>query len=258
LTVGATLLSWRQYDAVILASACATVFIGARAMLPIMRQPRGRYRDQPWRPILTNGTHSFMQAVLQMAQPMIAYAIVRWRGGDSRDVGFLHAGLFLIQGLTVPLTMVAPLLFARWTANDDIRLLERLSAWTFRLLLVGAALGVALALSADRVIPLLFGREYVMAAASAKAMLLTLPIVCHVRLIAPALHSRGHPGINTCAGLVRMTAFAAGAVLLSPSVESLLLSVGAAWAIAEVLASAWTFVGLRYALANESARATVG
>jgi O-antigen/teichoic acid export membrane protein len=212
---------------------------------------RRPYREQPWRPILSNGGHSFIQSILQTAQPMIAYALVKAYGGTNREVGFLNVGLFLVQGMSVPITMVAPLLFARWTSTSDHSLLERLYALTFRSLAAGAGLGLLLALGGRIGVPLLFGKEYVAAVVSTEVMLLTLPLVCHVRVISPALHARGHPSVNTVAGIVRITSFVVGTIVLARVTGKPLLATGAAWAIAEVVAAAWTLVSLRLLLTDK-------
>jgi O-antigen/teichoic acid export membrane protein len=222
-------------------------------MAPIMRkEEQGTFRDQPWRPIMSNGLHSFIQSLLQNGQPMIAYALVRSFGGVNRDVGFLNVGLFLVTGLSVPITMVAPLLFARWTSTKDDSLMDRLYALTFPSVAIGAGLGLVLAGGAHFGVPVLFGKEYVAAVTSTEVMLLTLPLVCHIRVLAPALHARGRPAVNTVAGVVRVASFVASAMLLAHVTGKPLVATGAGWAIAEILAAIWTLVSLKFLLTQKT------
>lgn len=247
LVLAAMLAGWPRFDWLILLSTLPTVLVAAVMMRPVLGGggPAG-YRGQPWGPLLTNGLHSFVQAMLMTLQPLAAYGLVRLHGGDTRDVGLLNVGLFLVQALTVPITMVSPLLFARWTSVADHGLIERLRAVTGRALGLGAAAGVVLALATVVVVPLVFGADYGGAVRPAQAMLLVLPLVCHARVVSPALHARGRPGINTTAYALRLGVFALGALLLPRAVPHLLVAIAAAWAASEIVSAAWVLLGLRY------------
>jgi O-antigen/teichoic acid export membrane protein len=237
---------WRRFDWMILGSAGPTVAISAAMMRPILRQERQeRHREQPWRTILFNGTHSFAQAVLLAAQPVVAYRLVRAFGGADRDVGFLNLGLFLVQGLSVPISMVAPLAFARWTSAADEGLLHRLSARSWRWIAAGIVAGIALALPVGRVVPLIFGQQYRDAVPVVQVMVLTLPLLWYARIVAPALHARSRPGINTAAFAARLGVFAGAAVALPWVLKEAPLAIASAWTIAEAATTAWTLVGLR-------------
>lgn len=256
--VAAMLGGFRRFDWLILLSTLPAVLVASAMMRPVLRggAPAG-YREQPWGPLLTNGLHSFVQAMLMTLQPLAAYGLVRLHGGDSGDVGMLSAGLFLVQGLTVPITMVAPLLFARWTAVTDAGFIHRLRALTWRVVAVGAVAGVVLALAAAVLIPLIFGPRYGPAVRPAQAMLLTLPLVCHVRFVAPALHACGRPGLNTAALTLRLAVFAGGAMLLPRWMEGTPSAIAISWTLAEVAAGGLTFLGLRYAADGGTAPAVV-
>jgi O-antigen/teichoic acid export membrane protein len=260
LAVAAALFAgWRRFDWAILLATLPAIAATTAMMRPILAAPtRGRVSEQPWRPLLSNGLHSFLQAVLMTLQPMVAYGLVRYLGGGSADVGRLNAGLFLVQGLTVPITMVAPLLFARWTSVTDAGFVQRLRDLTWRGVAAGGAAGVILALAAAALVPLIFGARYGAAVRPAQAMLLTLPLACHVRVVAPALHARGRPGLNTVALALRLAAFAAAAIVLPRVTGEALTAVGIAWSLAEVAGACFTFVGLRYAADDEALRAAVG
>lgn len=237
----------RRFDWLILLSTVPTVLLAAAMMRPVLRKDApASYRGQPWGPLMTNGLHAFVQAMLMTLQPLAAYGLVRFHGGDARDVGLLNVGIFLFQGLTVPITMVSPLLFARWTSVADQSLIERLRALTARALWVGALAGAGLALATLLVVPLVFGDGYRAAVPPAQAMLLVLPLACHARVVAPALHARGRPGINTTAYALRLALFAAGAVLLPRATGGLLVPIAVAWAVSEVTSAAWVLLGLRY------------
>lgn len=237
----------RRFDWLILISTVPAVLAAAVMMRPVLRKDApASYRGQPWAPLITNGLHAFVQAMLMTLQPLAAYGLVRLHGDDARGVGLLNAGLFLVQALTVPITMVSPLLFARWTSVADQGLVERLRAITARALAIGAAAGVVLAVAAALAVPLVFGEGYGGAVRPAQAMLLVLPLSCHARIVSPALHARGRPGINTVAYALRLGVFSLAALLLPRTTAELLVAIAIAWAISEVVSAAWVLLGLRF------------
>jgi O-antigen/teichoic acid export membrane protein len=244
----ALLAGWRRFDLIILASAVATLGIATAMMRPILSRPGGSGSGgQPWRALLSNGLHSFVQSVLMFFQPMAAYGLIRYLGGNSSDVGFMNLGLFLVQGLNVPITMISPLLFARWTAGSDAGYIRRLRALTWRGLAGAAMSAIVLVLAAAVFIPVVFGAQYGPAVFTAQVMLLTAPLVCHVRVVAPALHACGRPGVNTAALVLRLGTFVLGALLLPPVVGGVLPGIGIAWTLAEIATASLTLVALRYA-----------
>jgi O-antigen/teichoic acid export membrane protein len=245
----------KHYDRLILLASISMFVIATFYMRPLLQAPSyGLFRDQPWGPLLSNGFHAFLQAMLLALQPIVAYRFVRSEGGANQEIAFLHVGLLLVQGLSVPVSMVAPLLFARWTAALDHSLMGRLHQLSLRALSLGFLAGGALALAARIAIPLIFGRQYSPAVAPVQVMLLTVPLLCHVRIIAPALHARGRPMVNTAAGLVRLIGFSLLTTFLVRRTHNFLLAIASAWAAAEILAAAWTLSALRLAAHGEPQR----
>jgi O-antigen/teichoic acid export membrane protein len=252
LLVGCTaamVTGFQRFDWVIPLSFVPMILAAAWMMRPIVGGAgAGRYRDQPWRALIANGLQAFLQAMLLTLQPIIAYRMVKVGGGADREVGFLNVGFFLVQGLTVPISMVAPLLFARWTSVSDEGLMKRLHAMTLRVTTIGAAVGLLLALAAQQVVPLVFGSSYASAVHPTQAMLLTVPLLCHVRVIEPAFHAQGRPGINTIAGAIRVSVFTIGALFVTQRAGGTLLGIAVAWTVANVLAAGWTLANLRWAV----------
>lgn len=239
--------AWRRFDWMIFFATIPAITVAALMMRPItgvLNSPR--YRDQPWRPLFSNGLHAFLQALLTALQPVIAYRLIRFEGGDNREIAFVNVGLFFVQGLTVPIAMVAPLLFARWTSAADWSLLGRLNRLTVRAVLAGVAIGAVLALAISPIIPVIFGRQYLGATSALQFMLLTVPLVCHVRIVAPALHANGYPIVNTTAGIVRLCVFFLIGVLLQRVIHNCVSSTALAWALAEVVSATWSLSALRY------------
>lgn len=239
-----------SFEAMYLLSALPAVAVAAMWMAPVLRaQNRGPAAPLPWRALLSNGSHVFIQALLTVLQPLLAYGLLRRAGAGDVGVGLLNVGVFLVQGASVPIGLVAPLLFARWTsagaASPIARLDAMLDARGGRWTRIGAALGVALALLVAAWVPFVFGATYREAQMPAALMMLTLPAACHARLLAPALHASGQPMQNTLAAALRVaTVGLLGAGLTAAGADPL-LAVAVAWTVAEGLAAMWSFAALR-------------
>jgi len=94
-------------------------------------------------------------------------------------------------------------------------------------------------------VPLLFGEGHRAASPLVAAMMLGLPLTCHGRLIAPALHAHDHPAVNTAAGALRLASLALGGASLLAWMADPLLAVAMAWAVSEAIATAWVLLVLR-------------
>lgn len=242
-----------SFDDLILASAVPTLLIAALLMAPLLARRQPQAAPMPWRALMANGAHVFVQALLTVAQPLVAYALLRHAGAGDAGVGLLHVGVFLVQGASVPVSMLAPLLFARWTSAEAASPVVHLDAATPRWLRWGAVGGAALATGVALIVPSAFGPGFEPARWPAALMMLTLPMACHARLVAPALHASGHPQLNTEACLLRLSGLsAAGWGLLEAGVDPL-WALAAAWTFAEGLGAAWTLWLLRRLLHREAA-----
>lgn len=239
-----------SFEAMFLVAALPAVAVAALFVAPLLRTgPLAVQPPLPWRALLSNGSHVFAQALFTVLQPLLAYGLLRQAGAGDVGVGLLNVGVFLVQGASVPIGMIAPLLFARWTAANAASPIARLDAmldarggrWTR----IGAALGVVLALLVAALVPIVFGAAYQAAQTPAALMMLTLPAACHARLLAPALHASGQPMQNTVAAALRVAMVGLlGAGLIAAGADPL-YAVALAWTVAEGLAAIWSFAALR-------------
>lgn len=243
----ATMLAgWREFEWIPVVALMPALLIEIAMMRPILRQPpRGTLREQHLGPLVGNGMHAFLQSMLATVQPFAAYWMVRLQGGGNADVGYLNAGMFLVQGMSVPVTMVAPLLLERWTSEAGDGSIQKLRTLTQRFLMVEVLSGVVLAVAAAAIVPVLFGSSYARAVLPAGIMLLTVPFGWHVRVVEPALYAKGRAAINTVAGLIRVAAFCLGSVLLSELVSDPLTAIATSWTVSVLLGGCWTLLGLR-------------
>jgi O-antigen/teichoic acid export membrane protein len=243
--VGAAFLAGHRGWGEVFVLSAALSALGALTLLwPVLSRPRVPTAPLPWNALVANGTHSFVQALLLVAQPLLAYALIRGQGGDEAHIGWFNAGVFLVQGLSVPISMVSPLLFAHWTSTDDASRMARLNAATPRWLGGGMLLGLLLAALAWVGVPLLFGAGYEAASPLAAVMMLSLPLTCHGRLIAPALHAHDHPMANSVAGVLRLVSLWGLSQGLIACGVGPLPAVSLGWALSETLGSGWVLLRL--------------
>lgn len=222
----------------ILVSAFVSAIFGVVLTVVQLRCMPVCYAETPWRALFANSTHSFVQSMLMVLQPLLSYALLR-AADDYTQVGYLNAGIFLSQGLIVPVGLISPLMFAHWTSRYDAGLLWRLRRQTIRWVMLGIPASLFLAIIAQRVTPLIFGRDYLVASTAVALMVCSVPQALHSRLLAPALHAQGFPGVNTiCAG-VRLAGLALFGWLLSQSGVSALNAAALGWSVGELLSLAW-------------------
>lgn len=245
------------YAEQILAAAAVSALIGAGLLIVQLRRASAQSAATPWRALFSNSAQSFAQSVLMAVQPLLSYSFVRAAGSGDVEVGYLNAGVFLTQGLIVPIGLISPLVFARWTSRYDPDLLRRLQGHTARWLAWGALASVALAAWAYWATPLIFGAGYQMAASAVALMVLTVPQAIHGRLLAPALHAQGQPGINTIGAAVRLVGLAVVGGLLVQSGVTTLDAMALGWSGGELLSLAWTLWLLRRLSAPVSDHATL-
>jgi len=247
---GLAVRGWMSLESAVLLALGPVLAISAMAMHQALATDAASTDALHLKALLSNGAHAFVQGTMMSLQPIAAYAFVRHGGGSQREVGFLNVGLFLVQGLSVPVSMIAPLLFVRWTGRTGRRPMPLLASRTPQLLILDAAIGLAAAVAAAFAVPRLFGPEYGPAIVPVQLVMLTLPLVIHVRVVAPALHAQGYPAVNTTAGLVRLVTFAGLALVLRPLVDAPEMAVALGWSSAEVLAAGWTLRALHVKAPN--------
>ena len=234
-----------SYAEQMLVSAGVSALIGAWLLIAQLRRLPPQPPATPWRALFSNSIQSFAQSVLMSVQPLLAYSLVREIGSTDVQIGYLNAGIFLAQGLIVPIGLVTPQLFARWTSRHDADLLRRLQNHTAIWLAWSVLASVTLAALAYWATPLIFGAGYQTAASAVSLMVMTVPQAIHGRLLAPALHAQGQPGINTIGAAVRLAGLAMVGWLLKQSGVKALDAVALGWSVGELFSLAWTLWLLR-------------
>jgi O-antigen/teichoic acid export membrane protein len=163
----------------------------------------------PWGALLNNGSHVFLQNVLIAFQPAATFWVIRTYGGGNREVGWFNLALYVYQAFALPLGMVSPIFFNRWSRD-----LSRESLRSILPPVLKTAGGVIL-LSVAALVPLrhavvsVFGTQYEPAVPICQTLLLAAAPLCLFRVLMPAIHSLGFPQLNTFTMAVRVLAICA-------------------------------------------------
>ena len=192
--------------------------------------------------LFRHGVHSFMQGIFIAAQPLVAYEIIKRFNGGQEVVGIFNMGVLLLQGSSVPVAMIAPLLFAMWTKESagSAEMIRISGVSKVKFIAIHMALGLTVGGVVYVMVPYIFGNQYTAAALPAAIMLLGFPFLCHSRVLSPAFHSEGNPTINTKFGALRLGIFiisSFGFLYSFPGLKgvSLALWVSIGWASSEML-----------------------
>jgi len=181
-----------------------TACIAIRYARPFLSDPAGA--ALPWKDLLANGGTAFVQSTVMALQPFLTITLLRQAGGGYEDVAFFSLAAYIYQASILPLTMVSPLLFNRWssamTMNDVVLDLKNL-AWP----LVVIVFGVTVAWHAVPVlIPLIFGTSYIGSTRAIQLILLGVPFMYVAFVGMPALMAIGKFRINALMAIVRLAA----------------------------------------------------
>lgn len=239
-------LSFTPFNAYFIASVPIFIIIWL-VMLPILKQKNlNPGVALPWMELWRHGTHAFLQSLVVILQPIIAYWLIKRYIGQDREIGFFNVGLFFIQGFIVPIGMVSPLLFERWTKSTNISgLLQKFQKLTPKLLVADIILGLFLSGSIYIIIPILFSRQYLASILLSQILLFTVPLMLHGRVILPAIHAGGYPNLNTHSGFIRIITFFLIAFGFIHFNNLNLVKLAVSWSVAEVIASLYTLICLR-------------
>jgi len=186
----------------------------------------------PWKALFNHGTNTFFQALFLALQPVIAYWFINKYIGSESEIGYFNLGLFLVQGFLVPIGMVSPLLFEHWTKNQDQNFILRYT--NIPIFLFEILLGGIISIAIYYLIPFIFGSGYIPSIQIAQILLIITPLIFHIRILIPAIHSKGYPHYNTYSGFFRLIIFICLSFLWVTNLDQKLVGLAVCWSISEL------------------------
>jgi len=206
----------------------------------------------PYRTLFSQSLQVFFQAVLSAAQPITTIAMLRMLGGTIADVGNFSIAAAAMSAVNVAVSIIAPILFNRWSkslSKGQIRNLMKMTLIFATIIMLAAS---ASALLAPYLVPLIFGQGFVRAVPSVQLLLLTALPLLFTRIMSPAVHAIGHPGVNTISCMVRLGICVAGLYLLHLAKTDLLIAAAIAWLTAEWIAMLVQWICIEHLLRSEN------
>lgn len=227
-----------------------TSFISVITLLIIMRhyiKPVKKVK-LPWIPLLENGSSVFVQGILLAAQPYMTLAFLRNHTGNYNDVGYFSLAMYVYQAGVIPLTMVAPILYGRWTRHADNEIESKKKEIVSLLFgLIPVVLIVSIIwINVPWMLDLAFGNKYENAQATIRIMVLTIPMLYIVQIGSTLLMSMGLFKINVIVAASRLTLCLITIYsfeLFQHKINSLLVAYS--WLLAELVAAIMTIFILK-------------
>jgi len=103
-----------DFELALLASGVASALLAWWQLGAVVRradwQAGGSHQ---WRPLLVGGLHAFAQTLVLALQPWVSLHLIAWQGARPAEVGHFVFATYVYQIFALPVSFVAPLLFAR-------------------------------------------------------------------------------------------------------------------------------------------------
>lgn len=192
----------------------------------------------PYRALVTQSLHTFIQSSLYAAQPVLTVAMFRGRSGTDVDIGNFSIAVTAFSAINVVVSVMGPVLFNRWTKSmswDQYSTLARRTYWVSGTLMVIA--GIVL-LVAEPVVDVILGPAYREAVLPIQLMTFAVFPLLSTRFLSSAIYALGHPSVNSFSCLARLVTVAACFFASYSLTDNMLASGAIAWVAGEWIAFA--------------------
>lgn len=199
-----------------------------------------------YRPLITNGADVFVQAVAMALQTYVCYVLLNKATGIG-EVGRFSIALMAFQACLLPLQMVSPLVFNRWSRQTGLAALDAGQA-TLRRLFMGVLAFVALSIAViPWIVPTLLGVQFEATVPASQIALLAVVPAFVGRIAALRLAAVGAFRANSLSSLVRLVVVLGALWLMLQVVPDSQVAVSASicWLLGEGAATAVTLLALR-------------
>lgn len=77
----------------------------------------------PWDEIVKNGFNVFIQSIFGALLPLGTYWLMSKFGYSKSEIGLFSIALYIYIVFTLPLAMISPIFYCRWSMNENINLI---------------------------------------------------------------------------------------------------------------------------------------
>ncbi|MBC70089.1 MULTISPECIES: hypothetical protein [Acinetobacter] len=150
------------------------------------------YKNIPWRMLINNGFSVFIQSLASTLLPLGTYWLMTEFGFDKKQVGLFSIALYVYMVFTLPLNMVAPIFFNKWSKAKDIKSIknEVLKFAKIGVILIPVVLICYLLI--PKLLPIVFGSQVVEVITPTRILLSAIVALYFNNLLTCFLMSQGH------------------------------------------------------------------
>lgn len=189
----------------------------------------------PWKAMVGNGFNVFIQSIFASLLPLGTYWLMSKFGFNKSEIGVLSIAFYVYLVFTLPLAMVAPIFYNRWSNSKDIQFvkLELLRFVKFGFLLI-PILFIAYWLL-PLVLPITFGNQVISSITPARLLLIATFALYYNNLMSCFLLSQGKFIIMSITMIIKTVFCYLVIVLTLVTMGKSLNFVAISWVFSEIL-----------------------
>ena len=189
----------------------------------------------PWKAMVGNGFNVFIQSIFASLLPLGTYWLMSKFGFNNSEIGVLSIAFYVYLVFTLPLAMVAPIFYNRWSNSKDIQFvkLELLRFVKFGFLLI-PILFIAYWLL-PLVLPITFGNQVISSITPARLLLIATFALYYNNLMSCFLLSQGKFIIMSITMIIKTVFCYLVLILTLVTMGKSLNFVAISWVFSEIL-----------------------
>lgn len=145
----------------------------------------------PWKNIFSNGMNVFIQNIFGALMPLGTYWLMTKYGFNKEEVGVFSIAIYIYLMFTLPLAMIAPIFYNRWSNSKDFTVVKfeilrfcKIGIFLLPILLISYLL-------VPHILPIVFGKQVIPAIFSAQILLIATFALYYSTIFSCFLLSQG-------------------------------------------------------------------
>lgn len=202
----------------------------------------------PWDEIVKNGFNVFIQSIFGALLPLGTYWLMSKFGYSKSEIGLFSIALYIYIVFTLPLAMISPIFYNRWSMNENINLilLELKQFAKVGLILVPILLIFYYLIPI--ILPFVFGKQILLAIPAARLLLIATFALYYNNLLSCFFMSQGYFKIMSVMMILKTLICYFTIIISLLFFDKTLEIISVAWLISEVIILVMLFLllGQRY------------
>lgn len=191
------------------------------------------YKNIPWRLLIDNGFSVFIQSLASTLLPLGTYWLMTEFGFSKKEVGLFSIALYVYVVFTLPLNMVAPIFFNKWSKINDINQVKNEVLRFSRLGIFLIPIICVFYWIVPKLLPIIFGSQVFEVLISTKILLLAIIALYFNNLLTCFLMSQGYFKQISIIYVCKTFSCLFITIFLITSISNSLNSIAVSWVITE-------------------------